>query len=183
MLKEIVFITGNEQKFNEAKKLIAPLGYELMQKNPGYPEIQSSSLEGVARYGIEHLKKKNDTFFLEDSGLFIQALDGFPGVYSKFVFGTIGNEGILTLMKKMENRNAVFRAVIGFYDGEPKVFKGECKGKIAKELQGSHGFGYDPIFIPRGSKKTFGAMSTHRKNEYSHRGKALKSFVSYLKKR
>jgi XTP/dITP diphosphohydrolase len=104
-------------------------------------------------------------------------------VYSKPVFTTIGNEGVLKLMEKTGNRNAIFRTVIGFYDGKAKIFKGECKGRIAEEPKGYHGFGYDPIFIPHGSEKSFGEMNTHKKNQYSHRGKALKRFIQHLKKR
>ena len=183
MSEEIVFITSNENKFREAENLINPLGFKLIQKNPGYPEIQTSSLEEVVRYGIKYLKDRLDIFFMEDSGLFIKSLNNFPGVYSKFVFTTIGNEGILKLMEKTENRNAVFRTVVGFYDGKAKIFKGKCEGMIANETKGDHGFGYDPIFIPHGSEKTFGEMKIEEKNQYSHRGKALKSFIQYLKQR
>lgn len=183
MSEEIVFITSNKNKFKEAENLILPLGFKLIQKNLGYPEIQASSLEEVVTYGIEYLKDRVDTFFLEDSGLFIQTLCNFPGVYSKPVFTTIGNEGVLKLMEKTGNRNAIFRTVIGFYDGKAKIFKGECKGRIAEEPKGYHGFGYDPIFIPHGSEKSFGEMTTHKKNQYSHRGKALKRFIQHLKKR
>jgi len=183
MSEEIVFITSNKNKFKEAEKLITPLGFKLIQKNPGYPEIQSDSLEEVVRYGIEYLRDKFDTFFLEDSGLFIKSLKNFPGVFSKFVFTTIGNEGIVKLMENIKMRDAVFRAVIGYYDGEAKIFKGECKGRISEEIRGDHGFGYDPIFIPQGCEKTFGEMMTEEKNQYSHRGKALKGFVQYLKQR
>jgi XTP/dITP diphosphohydrolase len=86
-------------------------------------------------------------------------------------------------MEGKEKRNAVFRTIIGFYDGEPKIFKGECKGRIAKESKGTQGFGYDPIFVPHEDERTFGEMEIHEKNLYSHRGKALKGFVRYLKER
>ncbi len=183
MSREIVFITGNRNKVNEIQKAIDPLDYTVIQNDLDYPEIQSTSLEDVVRYGIEWIKDSVDIFFLEDSGLFVERLNGFPGVYSKFVFESIGNQGILKLMEYVEDRNAVFKTVIGFYDGEAKIFKGQCKGRIAKRPKGGHGFGYDPIFIPDGTTNTFGEMETYQKNEYSHRAKALKSFIHYLKKR
>ena len=183
MSREVVFVTSNRDKFREAEKLITPLGYTLRQENPGYPELQSSSLEEVVSYAIECLEDRFDLFFLEDSGMFIEELKGFPGVYSKFVFSTIGNRGIITLMEGKEKRDALFRTVIGFYEGEPKIFKGECKGKIAENPKGTHGFGYDPVFIPEGDVRTFGEMEIHEKNLYSHRGNALKELIRYLEER
>ena len=173
----IYFITGNKNKFEEAKKLMDNI--EML--HIPYPEIQADSLEEVAEYGVEYLKGKiKGKFFLEDSGLFIDSLNGFPGVYSAYVFKTIGNDGILKLMKGIENRNAYFKAVIGYYDGSLHLFEGTCHGKISYKKRGG-GFGYDPIFIPEGSKKTFGEMSKEEKNKFSHRGKAMQNFIKFLK--
>ncbi len=173
----ICFVTGNRHKYEEAKKLLS----DIEMRHIPYPEIQADSLEEVAEYGIEFLRKKLDcNFFLEDSGLFISHLNGFPGVYSAYVFKTIGNDGILKLMKDAEDREARFESVIAYYDGEIHLFKGVCKGMIAENATGKKGFGYDPIFIPEGEERTFAEMESEEKNEYSHRGMAMKKFISYL---
>jgi len=172
----IYFVTGNRNKYEEAKKMID----EIEMLHIPYPEIQADRLEEVAEYGIEYLKERiKERFFLEDSGLFIEALNGFPGVYSSYVFKTIGNDGILKLMEGIENRNAYFKAVIAYYDGSIHLFEGICNGKISYEKRGG-GFGYDPIFIPERSNKTFGEMSKEEKNVFSHRGKAMRKFIKFL---
>jgi len=171
------FITGNRHKYEEIKEIIG----EIEMLSIPYPEIQADSLEKVAEYGIEYLKERvKGRFFLEDSGLFIDALKGFPGVYSSYVFRTIGNKGILKLMENMENRRAVFVSGIGYYDGEIHIFRGESRGIISREEKGRKGFGYDPIFIPEKCKKTFGEMEREEKNRYSHRGKSAIKFKRYL---
>ncbi len=175
------FITGNKHKYEEAKIIV---GNDIEMLSISYPEIQADTPEEVARYGIEYLKERIDgDFFIEDSGLFIEALNGFPGVYSSYVFRTIGNEGILKLMEGVEKRKAQFVSVVGYYDGDIHIFRGESKGVIAYEIKGSEGFGYDPIFIPEGDKRTFGEMKREEKNLFSHRGKAMKKLKEYLASR
>lgn len=174
----MIFITANKHKYEEVKKIIPKI--KMLEMD--YPEIQADTLEEVAKYAIEFLKEKvKKNFFIEDSGLFIEALKGFPGVFSSYVFKTIGNEGILKLMDGMKNRKARFISIIAYYDEEIHTFKGECSGKISFEIRGNKGFGFDAIFIPNESKKTFGEMDIEEKNKYSHRGKAIKKFREYLK--
>ncbi|MEM2934756.1 MAG: XTP/dITP diphosphatase [Candidatus Thermoplasmatota archaeon] len=174
----IYFITSNKHKYEEIKKILG----NIKMLTISYPEIQVDKLEEVVLYGLEYLKEKVDRkFFIEDSGLFIKCLNNFPGVYSSYIFKTIGNKGILKLMENKKDREAHFASVVGYYDGEINLFKGVCKGKIAKEERGKKGFGYDPIFIPKGKRKTFGEMEIDEKNLYSHRIKALKKFIDFLK--
>lgn len=175
-MKQLYFITSNKGKALEAKKKFSKIGLEIIQKNLGYPEIQANTLEEVADFGAQYVESKiNEPFFLEDAGLFIDALKGFPGVYSAYVFHTIGCKGILKLMKNIENRKATFRSIIAYKElnKDLKIIKGECQGYISKEEIGNNGFGYDPIFIPKGEKKTFAEMKTDEKNQFSHRGKSL----------
>lgn len=177
----IYFVTGNKNKYEEIKRCLSA---KIKMKNIPYPEIQADRLEDVALYGIEFLKERLDeNFFIEDSGLFIKELNGFPGVFSSYVFRTIGNEGIKKLMDGINNREAEFISVIAFYDGKINIFKGVCKGIISEEIRGEGGFGYDPIFIPYGSEKTFAEMRIEEKNEYSHRGKAIRKLKEYLDKK
>ena len=183
-MRTIYFITGNKGKLSEVKEKLKPFDVEIIQKDLGYPEIQADSLENVVRYGVEHLKKSFfHPFIIEDAGLFIDALDGFPGVYSKYVFYTIGLKGILKLLEGKTERSAVFRSVYAYSTPEtrPLFFVGECYGKITSKERGSGGFGYDPIFIPDGESKTFAEMTTEEKNRYSHRGRALDKLIDFLK--
>ncbi|RLF42435.1 MAG: non-canonical purine NTP pyrophosphatase, RdgB/HAM1 family [Thermoplasmata archaeon] len=185
-MREIYFITGNKGKLLEAEKKLSDLDVRIIQKNIGYPEIQADTLEEVAEFGVQYLVDKvKDTFILEDAGLFIDALKGFPGVYSAYVYKTIGFNGILKLMEGIRDRGAVFRSVYAYKepDSPALFFIGECRGAIATKNRGSNGFGFDPIFIPSGSTRTFAEMSTEEKNSFSHRGKALEKLYDFLENR
>lgn len=181
----LVFVTSNKHKFLEAKEIAAKLGVEIIHKSVEYREIQSDSLEEIVRLGaLESLEKLGLPCFVEDAGLFVESLKGFPGPYSKFAFLTIGNEGILKLMAGVTNRRAEFRSAIGFCrpGDQPRVFVGVCPGRITMEPRGSGGFGFDPIFEPEGGGgKTFSEMSTEEKNSFSHRGRALTAFIKWFK--
>ena len=184
-MKTLYFITGNKGKVIEAEEKFKKINIKIIQKDLGYPEPQVESLEDVACFGIDYLKDKiNHPFILEDAGIFIEELNGFPGVYSKYVFYTIGCNGILKLLKNIKNRKAVFRSVYGYYNKEKKIkfFIGECKGRISEKIIGNKGFGYDPIFIPKDQNKTFAEMNIDEKNNYSHRGKSLVKMINYLRK-
>ena len=184
-MKELFFITGNKGKVHEAKEKLLPLGFSVVQKDLGYPEVQADSLEEVAAWGATHVQERFDhPFMLEDAGLFIDTLQGFPGVYSKYVFFTIGLSGILQLLSEVKDRKAVFRSVYAYSEPKhkPIIAVGECKGVISREQRGKNGFGYDPIFLPKGLRRTFGEMTTDEKNKYSHRSKALDKLILKLKK-
>ncbi|OYT29645.1 non-canonical purine NTP pyrophosphatase, RdgB/HAM1 family [Thermoplasmatales archaeon ex4572_165] len=183
-MNTLYFITGNKGKVHEATEKFRPLGINIRQKNLGYPEIQTDTLEDVAAYGVTHIQKQgiDHGFILEDAGIFIDGLQGFPGVYSSYVYHTIGLQGILDLLANTLKCTAVFRSVFAYAEpkGDPHFFIGECLGKILKEEKGSQGFGYDPIFIPDGSDRTFAQMDTSEKNQFSHRGKSLEKLYNFL---
>jgi XTP/dITP diphosphohydrolase len=124
-------------------------------------------------------------FIIEDSGLFIDPLGGFPGVYSSYILKTLGNPGILRLLGDRKDRDAVFRSCFGHFSTHrgPALIKGECKGRIAFEQRGKEGFGFDPIFIPDGEERTFAEMSVEEKNSISHRGRALEALYNHLQRR
>jgi XTP/dITP diphosphohydrolase len=185
-MKTLYFITSNKGKVQEATEKLRPLGYTVVQKDLGYPEIQAESLEEVALQGVEHVQQCfHEPFMLEDAGLSIDSLKGFPGVYSKYVFCTIGLPGVLRLLEGEKKRSAVFRSVYAYSEPreKPILFVGECKGAITTEQRGTHGFGYDPIFIPSGESKTFGEMTMTEKNRFSHRALALEKLVAALRSR
>ncbi len=173
-------ITHNRHKYEEIKKIIPDLEMVDME----YPEIQADTLEEVVEFSLDYLAERMEgNFIIDDSGLFIEALNGFPGVYSAYVFNTIGNDGILSLMRNAENRRAYFKTVIGIrFQGVNYKLVGICHGSIAEEPRGTNGFGYDPIFIPEGYEKTFAEMSTEEKNRISHRGKATRKLEAFVKR-
>ncbi|HID19793.1 MAG TPA: XTP/dITP diphosphatase [Methanophagales archaeon] len=192
MKKELVFITTNKQKVKELRALanseskditIAHLDYD-------YPEFQLDEIEAVAEESANYIRMYSEVvvekpFFIEDSGLTIHALNGFPGPFSAFVFNKIGNAGILKLMvdKKGEARRATFKTVVAFCESmekAPMLFVGTAKGTIANAARGEGGFGYDPIFELEGASKTFAEMSTEEKNVVSHRGQAFRKLLDYI---
>ena len=125
---------------------------------------------------------ENHALLVEDSGLFIESLDDFPGVYSSYFFRTVGNQGILKLLENESNRNAEYRACSILYrDGVYFRALGKCLGSISTEIKGSNGFGYDPIFIPdSGDGRTFGEMQDYEKVSKSHRGESLRILYDKL---
>jgi XTP/dITP diphosphohydrolase len=179
---QLTFATGNEGKLSEARAQLEPLGYEVAGYDGGYPEIQADTLEAVARAGLDHLVGDlAEPFMLEDAGLFVDGLDGFPGVYSSYVFATIGNEGLLALLAGREDRRARFRSVVGLReDGRNRTFVGEVEGRITERERGEGGFGFDPVFEPRVDDRTFAEMGEDEKIEISHRSRALQALAEHL---
>lgn len=185
---ELTFVTGNAGKVAEVQSLLAPLGITVNQDGRGYPEIQADTFEGVAAAGVEWplASGLKPPFLIEDAGLFIDALQGFPGVYSRYALDTIGCAGILRLMQdiELEGRTASFRAHVRYVDGDGTQhgFEGACRGRIADRAKGSLGFGFDPVFVPGGHDRTFAELSADEKNRLSHRGQAAKAFTAWLGK-
>lgn len=179
---ELYFVTGNEHKLREASGILAPYGIRVVRLYERKLEVQSDSLEEIARIAAESIERKDILFFVEDAGLFIRALNGFPGPYSSYVYKTIGLEGVLKLMKGVTDRSAVFRSVVALNVPRVgiKIFTGEVHGTIAEDIRGTHGFGFDPIFIPSGSNRTFAEMTPYEKNKVSHRAISLTKMAEWL---
>lgn len=185
----IIFATGNSKKLEEARKYLEPLGHVVEPlliegKTPNFIEPQTSELMEVALSKsdqaismISESELSDSAILVEDSGLFIDSLDGFPGVYSSYVYKTIGLNGILKLMSEEGIRHCEYRAVsVLEINGKRIVRTGVCRGELSREISGQSGFGYDPIFIPYGSKGvSFGQMNESEKSKFSHRGKSLKA--------
>ncbi len=183
---DLQFITGNEGKVRELQTLLEPKGINVVQHDFGYPEIQADSLEDVSTAAVGYLlaMEVEPPFVLEDAGLFISGLNGFPGVYSRHALDTIGCDGVLRLMQdhELEMRTAAFRACLTHVDEERNFHHhlGTCKGRIADQAAGTHGFGFDPIFIPDGHDRTFAEMTDEEKGQLSHRGAAARKFAASL---
>jgi XTP/dITP diphosphohydrolase len=186
--KVIFFATGNIHKFNEARSMLSKLGIAVGMLRVKGVEMQNDSLAEIAkRSAQEAFKRCGLPVIVEDAGLFLNAVKGFPGPYAAYVYKTIGNKGLLKLMEGVKDRKALFRSAIAYYDGEaeaPVVFEGEAEGEVTNECRGSgkSGFGFDPVFRPSGSVKTFAQMSLEEKNGFSHRAKAICKFAEWYKK-
>lgn len=177
----LVFASSNKNKYIEVKKILEKFGINVDFFRCSLTEIQSDFIKEIAsKKVIDAFLKCKKPVIIEDDGLFIDSLNGFPGPFSSYVFKTIGNKGILKLVNA--KRNSKFQSIIVFCDSKKKpiIFEANVKGKISKSQRGK-GWGYDPIFIPYGKSKTFAELSS--KNELSHRYKALKKFANwYLNK-
>ena len=175
-LSNLLFVSSNIHKFTEAEKILKSFGISIQFFKLNLEEIQSNSIKQIA------IKKAQDAFskckkplIIEDDGLSIDALDGFPGPYSSYAHKTIGNKGILNLLNK--HRSAKFVSSITYCDKNWfQSFEGKLHGSISKSEKGN-GWGFDPIFIPKNTKKTFGELTD--KNNLSHRYKALKKFSNW----
>lgn len=181
---KIYFATSNEHKFKEAKDILSENGILIEHFKLSHSEIRSDDLEEIAvdaaEYAFSQLKDNGAVVFVEDTGLFIDSLNGFPGTYSAWVQKKIGSEGILRLMNGKKDRSASFKTCIALRETlGVKTFLGECSGKITTEMRGNSGFGYDPIFIPSGETSTF-AEKICLKNKLSHRFKSLLLFANYI---
>ncbi|UCF59532.1 MAG: XTP/dITP diphosphatase [Candidatus Bathyarchaeota archaeon] len=177
------FVTGNIHKFNEVRHVLAKYKVATALLRAKASEIQDDNIENIAKASVrDAVERCRLPIFVEDAGLFIDALNGFPGPYSSYMYRTIGIKGILKLMKEVEKRNAYFHSVIAFCSPKesPKCFHGKVKGKISQEERGNSGFGFDPIFKPSDSpNRTFAEMATEEKNKFSHRAQALRKFAEW----
>jgi len=183
--KIVFFATTNIHKFNEARRVLKQYGLAVAMIKIKAMEIQDDDIENIAKASaLDAAKKCGLPVIVEDAGLFIKALNGFPGAYSSYVYRTIGAKGILKLMENFEDREAEFRSVVAYFEpksGVLETFRGEVKGRITCEVRGSSGFGFDPIFQPfEEENRTFAEMSIDEKNKYSHRARALRSFAEWF---
>ena len=180
----INLVTSNSGKVEELTSILEPFGHNASQLNIPCPEIQASTLEKVVDFGLEWLHSQGTPapLIIDDAGVFVDELKGFPGVYSRYVYDTINPNGLLKQMEGIDNRSASFKCVIGLLleDGSTHKFVGECPGNIIHEMRGNGGFGYDPIFIPEGYDKTFAELPPEDKNRVSHRGRAMQKLIKFI---
>ncbi|MFO8066353.1 MAG: non-canonical purine NTP diphosphatase [Bacteroidales bacterium] len=189
-MRKILFATKNLNKLKEIKSILSrginlislldlgfngeiPEPFETLEEN-----ANAKSRFGFENYGID--------CFADDTGLEVEALNGKPGVYSARYAGEgkSDKENVKKLLNDLEgvsNRKARFRTVISLIEnGKETLFEGIVKGEIIKEQRGDKGFGYDPVFVPEGYKKTFAEMGLKEKNQISHRANAVKKLCNYL---
>ena len=187
-MTELYFVSNNLHKYSEIKSMLNDkiINLDLKLCKQDIIEIQDEKIENIA---IEKAKSAYNIvkkpIIIEDDGLFINSLNGFPGQYSKFILKSIGNIGIIRLLKGSSDRSAYFKSIFVYNDGIiVKVFYGKIIGKISSTIT-EGGWGYDPIFIPlnRNNKKgiTFAKLSQiNKKNELSHRRIAFYKFIKWF---
>ncbi|MBQ2387196.1 MAG: RdgB/HAM1 family non-canonical purine NTP pyrophosphatase [Bacteroidales bacterium] len=191
-MEELVIATNNQHKVEEIRRALGNKIKLISLKDLGcreeIPEDGTTLKENAyqkAKYVWDKYKKN---CFADDTGLMVEALDGAPGVYSARYAGEhcSFDDNIDLLLENMEgktNRNAYFATVICLIqDGEPVYFEGKCEGCILTERYGRGGFGYDPIFMPKGYGESFAEISMEEKNKISHRGKATEKLIKHLLK-
>lgn len=188
---KLVFATANQNKAKEIQSLI-PDSIEILSLNninclEEIPETQATIEGNASQKAFYVYEKYHHNCFADDTGLEIEVLNGQPGVLSARYAGGAKNandnmDKILSEMKAISNRKARFKTVISLViNGKELQFEGVVNGVILEEKRGSSGFGYDPIFLPNGSSKSFAEMELSEKNLISHRALAVNKLVEYLK--
>ncbi len=182
MLDSITFLTGNKDKLREAQEILKGV-ISIVGKRIDLPELQSVEVKEVVR------KKALDAYALlatpvitEDTGFFIgDDFNGFPGALIKHFHTSLADEGICKLAGGMP---AYVQAALAYCDAQGvHILSGRVAGRVAKQPRGSHGFGWDAIFIPEGSNKTFAEMKGEEKHAFSHRKRVLIKFSQWLQER
>ena len=189
-MQPIIFATNNINKVNEIRAVLKGSFHIISLKEAGIdidiPEPHETLLENAREKSTTIYTLTGKNCFSEDTGLEVVALNNEPGVKSARYAGDEADfkkntEKLLRNLQSVANRQAQFRTVISLMlDGKEYNFEGICKGIITEKETGTNGFGYDPVFIPEGSGKTFAEMDMEEKNKYSHRKKATAKFAAFL---
>ena len=188
----IIFATNNQNKVEEVRAVLGNHFNIITLKEAGIdidiPEPYDTLEANATEKSKTIFNITNQNCFSEDTGLEVEALNGEPGVKSARYAGEDRNfadniDKLLFNLKNEENRSARFKTVISLIlDGKEYFFEGICPGKIIEERKGNHGFGYDPVFVPDGSDKTFAEMDMAEKNKFSHRKKAMEKLIIFFSK-
>ena len=189
-MQELVIASNNAGKIREIRSMIDNLSL-LSLKDIGFTEDipePYDTFEQNAHVKAETIHRfSGKNVFADDSGICVPALDGAPGVFSARYAGVgASDEGnlqkLLAETATKDNRSAYYKAVICLiWNGETHYFEGVCNGRLLAEKRGTGGFGYDPIFVPDGYEQTFAELPLDIKNNISHRGKAVRDMVAFLK--
>jgi len=181
--RSIHFATGNRGKVEEARIILSQFEIRPLPFDGKGVEVQASTVSEVASYSARAASVKyGRRLIVEDAGLFVDALGGFPGPFSSYAFKTVGIAGLLRLLAGERSRRASFRSAVAYCDpsGAPVVFEGAVAGRILRDPVGEGGFGFDPVFVPDGRKKSMAQMTLDEKCRVSHRGEAMRKFGSWF---
>ncbi|MDA4116570.1 MAG: RdgB/HAM1 family non-canonical purine NTP pyrophosphatase [Thaumarchaeota archaeon] len=181
--ESVVFATSNRGKLEEARAILAPFEISVEGYDGKGIEIQADTTSEIASYASRGASKAaGRAVLVEDAGLYVESLNGFPGPYSAYAFKTIGVAGIIALLRPSPRRRAAkFVSSLAYCEplGEPTLFEGSVQGAIATRPRGTRGFGFDPIFVPVGGRKTFGELTIQEKSAVSHRADSMKKFAKW----
>lgn len=187
---KLIFATNNQHKIDEIRHIIGSHIQLLTLKEAGLdidiPEPHDTIEKNASEKSRTIYQLTQTNCFSEDTGLEVAALNGEPGVKSARYAGDDKSfdkniDKLLTKLKGVSDTKARFKTIISLViDGIEHLFEGICEGRIIFEKKGTQGFGYDPVFIPNGSDKTFGEMSLEEKTKFSHRKKATEKLVTFL---
>ncbi|SRR5258706_2095778 len=179
MSQQITFITGNAKK---AEELASYLNYSLLHKKVDLIEIQSLDIYEIVKHKVtEAYNQIKSPVLVEDTSLIFSSLGKLPGPLIKWFSQELGNEGLCRILNEYGDRSAVAKVVLGFFDGKDiKYFEGSMDGTISDSPRGQNGFGWDPIFIPKGFDKTWGEMTNVEKEVTSMRKLALQKLEKFL---
>ncbi|HXW67447.1 MAG TPA: non-canonical purine NTP pyrophosphatase [Thermoplasmata archaeon] len=182
-MTDVSFVSTNPGKLREVRAVLRPYGVRVRWERRALPEPQADSLAEVVRAKLEAVGNLPGYVLVEDSGLFVPSLHGFPGVYSAH-FLKVWKFGPLLELLEIRPRAAFFRTVAGLrYGRQHWLFTGEVHGSIAHKAAGTGGFGYDPIFVPSGWTRTFAQAPPAEKNAISHRARAMREVGEHLRRR
>lgn len=172
MTLPLTFITSSEEKFTEIVRL---LGRPLARASVALEEIQEVALGPVIVHKVRHAYAQiHGPVLVEDTGLAFAAWNGLPGALVKWFLSSLRNDGLCRLMRAETNRTATATTTFGYYDGALcRVFSGSVEGIVVESPRGTQGFGWDAIFQPRGSERTFAEMNPEEKDRFSMRRLAL----------
>lgn len=177
----INFATSNRNKVREFREILEP-DVKVNHIETAYPEMRSDEPGEIARQSAEMLASRlKKAVVVEDSGLFIGALNDFPGTCSAYIHKRIGLKGILKLMEGVKDRKCAYKSAVAYCEPGKKAvsFLGEENGNVAESVRGNYGFGHDPIFIPEGSDKTYGEIEDCGKSK-KFRRRAVEKLKEYL---
>jgi non-canonical purine NTP pyrophosphatase (RdgB/HAM1 family) len=172
----LLFVTSSQDKLAEVQRI---LGRTVVMADKELAEPQAVELEVVVAAKVQEAHDLLQApLIVEDSGLFIAAWNGLPGALVKWFLQYVGVEGICAMLGPFSEREAVARTLVGYHNGQVKTFDGSVRGHIAETPRGEGGFGFDSIFIPEGSSRTFAEMEPDEKDFFSMRQRALKRLAS-----
>jgi len=181
-MKQLIFITGNQRKFTSAQDILTDYGIDIIQNAMDTPEIQDEDISKVAEYSARYASEQlNKPVIKVDVGFEIEALNGFPGPFSKHINKWLPPEKILKLMENEKNRKAKFIDVVAFCDlGKgPISFISETPGTISEKVEGEKGWGIDQIFIPKSFSRTL-AFLTDKERKLVWNNSHWLELVKYL---
>lgn len=178
-MEHLLFATSNKDKVREFREI---LGYEIAQVELELSEPQAIEVEDVVREkAMQAYRMLNKPVVVEDTGLYVNAWNGFPGALVKWMIKSAGLKGMLNMLKYEKDRSATAKTAIGFYDGKAThIFSGSVDGTVAEKIMGKSGFGWDPIFIPTGFKESFAELGGKQKNAVSMRSIALSKLKEFM---